>query len=98
MFWKDLINLSYIHRVVEKHDVKCSWLPVALELFLLHPSADLWSPHFLFQGCGGPRYRGLVGNADVGHVDMAYRVVADHVRTLCVCITDGIYPGFTGAE
>uniref|UniRef100_A0A8V0Z612 Alanine--tRNA ligase n=1 Tax=Gallus gallus TaxID=9031 RepID=A0A8V0Z612_CHICK len=49
-------------------------------------------------GCGGPRYQGLVGNADVGHVDMAYRVVADHVRTLCVCITDGIYPGLSGAE
>lgn len=71
------------------------WL---LKLFFLQPlpSADLWSP--LFQGCGGPRYQGLVGNADVGHVDMAYRVVADHIRTLCVCITDGIYPGPSGAE
>ncbi|XP_048791535.1 alanine--tRNA ligase, mitochondrial isoform X2 [Lagopus muta] len=61
---------------------------------------DLFTPILdaIHKGCGGPRYRGLVGNADVGHVDMAYRVVADHVRTLCVCITDGIYPGFTGAE
>uniref|UniRef100_A0A8C9EZX8 alanine--tRNA ligase n=1 Tax=Pavo cristatus TaxID=9049 RepID=A0A8C9EZX8_PAVCR len=61
---------------------------------------DLFTPILdaIHKGCGGPRYRGLVGNADVGHVDMAYRVVADHVRTLCVCITDGIYPGFSGAE
>eukprot|EP00076_Gallus_gallus_P038922 XP_025004460.1 alanine--tRNA ligase, mitochondrial isoform X2 [Gallus gallus] len=61
---------------------------------------DLFTPILdaIHKGCGGPRYQGLVGNADVGHVDMAYRVVADHVRTLCVCITDGIYPGLSGAE
>ncbi|XP_042337744.1 alanine--tRNA ligase, mitochondrial-like [Plectropomus leopardus] len=29
---------------------------------------------------------------------MAYRVVADHVRTLSVCIADGVYPGMSGAE
>lgn len=76
--------------VVEKHNVR---LPLALKLL----SANL-SLYFLFQGCRAPRYQGLVGEADVGHVDMAYRVVADHVRTLCICITDGIYPGFSGAE
>ncbi|XP_039593928.1 alanine--tRNA ligase, mitochondrial isoform X1 [Polypterus senegalus] len=43
-------------------------------------------------------YRGLVGEADVENVDMAYRVLADHVRTLAVCIADGIYPGMSGAE
>ncbi|KAM9608218.1 alanine--tRNA ligase, mitochondrial isoform 5-T6 [Morphnus guianensis] len=61
---------------------------------------DLFTPILdaIHKGCGGPRYQGLVGDADVGHVNMAYRVVADHVRALCVCITDGIYPGFSGAE
>ncbi|XP_030801252.1 alanine--tRNA ligase, mitochondrial [Camarhynchus parvulus] len=61
---------------------------------------DLFTPILdaIHKGCGAPRYQGLVGNADVGRVNMAYRVVADHVRTLCVCITDGIYPGFSGAE
>ncbi|XP_075002880.1 alanine--tRNA ligase, mitochondrial isoform X4 [Calonectris borealis] len=61
---------------------------------------DLFTPILdaIHKSCGGPRYQGLVGDADVGRVNMAYRVVADHVRTLCVCITDGIYPGFSGAE
>ncbi|KTF82799.1 hypothetical protein cypCar_00022252 [Cyprinus carpio] len=43
-------------------------------------------------------HQGRTGEADVGQVDMAYRVVADHIRTLCVCIADGVYPGMTGAE
>ncbi|XP_054018383.1 alanine--tRNA ligase, mitochondrial isoform X1 [Dryobates pubescens] len=61
---------------------------------------DLFTPILdaIHKGCRGPSYQGLVGDADVGRVNMAYRVVADHVRTLCVCITDGIYPGFSGAE
>ncbi|KAJ7413521.1 Alanine--tRNA ligase, mitochondrial [Pitangus sulphuratus] len=61
---------------------------------------DLFTPILdaIHKSCGAPRYQGLVGAADVGRVNMAYRVVADHVRTLCVCITDGIYPGFSGAE
>nr|XP_002187191.3 alanine--tRNA ligase, mitochondrial [Taeniopygia guttata] len=61
---------------------------------------DLFTPILdaIHKVCRAPRYQGLVGNADVGRVNMAYRVVADHVRTLCVCITDGIYPGFSGAE
>lgn len=29
---------------------------------------------------------------------MAYRVVADHVRTLSVCVADGVHPGMSGAE
>ncbi|XP_009080030.1 PREDICTED: alanine--tRNA ligase, mitochondrial, partial [Acanthisitta chloris] len=61
---------------------------------------DLFTPILdaIHKGCKAPRYQGLVGDADVGHVNMAYRVVADHVRTLCVCIADGVYPGFSGAE
>ncbi|KAM8842258.1 alanine--tRNA ligase, mitochondrial isoform 1-T1 [Synchiropus picturatus] len=43
-------------------------------------------------------YQGRVGAADEGRVDMAYRVVADHIRTLAVSIADGIHPGMSGAE
>lgn len=50
-----------------------------------------------FQGCGAPPYLGRVGAADEGRTDMAYRVVADHIRTLSVCIADGVFPGMSGA-
>ncbi|KAM9857578.1 alanine--tRNA ligase, mitochondrial [Aulostomus maculatus] len=43
-------------------------------------------------------YRGRSGAADEGRVDMAYRVVADHIRTLSVSIADGVHPGMSGAE
>ncbi|XP_061082077.1 alanine--tRNA ligase, mitochondrial isoform X1 [Conger conger] len=46
--------------------------------------------------CG--EYGGRAGRADEGSVDMAYRVLADHARTLCICIADGVYPGMSGAE
>uniref|UniRef100_A0A452HJ39 Alanine--tRNA ligase n=1 Tax=Gopherus agassizii TaxID=38772 RepID=A0A452HJ39_9SAUR len=61
---------------------------------------DLFTPILdaIHKGCGGPGYQGLVGEADVRSVNMAYRVVADHVRTLSVCIADGVYPGMSGAE
>ncbi|XP_004454268.2 alanine--tRNA ligase, mitochondrial [Dasypus novemcinctus] len=60
---------------------------------------DLFSPLLdaIHQGSGAPPYLGRVGAADTGHTDTAYRVVADHIRTLTVCIADGVYPGMSGA-
>ncbi|XP_015984166.2 alanine--tRNA ligase, mitochondrial isoform X1 [Rousettus aegyptiacus] len=60
---------------------------------------DLFSPllNAIQQGCGAPPYLGRVGAADEGRTDMAYRVVADHIRTLSVCIADGVSPGMSGA-
>ncbi|XP_045354372.1 alanine--tRNA ligase, mitochondrial isoform X1 [Leopardus geoffroyi] len=60
---------------------------------------DLFSPLLdaIQQGCGVPPYLGRVGAADEGLTDMAYRVVADHIRTLSVCIADGVCPGMSGA-
>ncbi|XP_013372294.1 PREDICTED: alanine--tRNA ligase, mitochondrial isoform X2 [Chinchilla lanigera] len=60
---------------------------------------DLFSPllHAIHEGCGAPPYLGRVGAADEGHTDTAYRVVADHIRTLSVCIADGVSPGMSGA-
>ncbi|XP_068088779.1 alanine--tRNA ligase, mitochondrial [Hyperolius riggenbachi] len=61
---------------------------------------DLFTPilESIRRGSRAPPYRGQVGAEDAGHVDMAYRVVADHIRTLCVSIADGVYPGMTSAE
>lgn len=41
-------------------------------------------------------YTGLLGDEDVDGVDMAYRVVADHIRTLSIAITDGAVPDSDG--
>ena len=38
-------------------------------------------------------YSGKVGSDDVAKVDMAYRVVAYHIRTLSFAIADGSQPG-----
>ncbi|KAL8095523.1 hypothetical protein AgCh_036814 [Apium graveolens] len=61
---------------------------------------DVFIPIFnAIQVATGARpYSGNVGPADVDKVDMAYRVVADHIRTLSFAIADGSYPGNEGRE
>uniref|UniRef100_A0A3Q2CK00 Alanine--tRNA ligase n=2 Tax=Cyprinodon variegatus TaxID=28743 RepID=A0A3Q2CK00_CYPVA len=61
---------------------------------------DLFTPLLdaIHQRSGVGPYGGRTGEADAGQVDRAYRVVADHIRTLSVCIADGIHPGMSGAE
>lgn len=63
-------------------------------------ATDLFTPILsaIEGGSQAPPYQGKLGSEDPNHVDMAYRVVADHIRTLSVCIADGVYPGMSGAE
>ena len=55
---------------------------------------DLWAPIFdaIRSGCDAPAY---AGHLEVRE-DIAYRVIADHVRCLTAAITDGANPGADG--
>ena len=59
---------------------------------------DIFLPIFAqIQKVTGARpYMGKVGQDDADFVDMAYRVVADHVRTLSFAIADGAVPSNEG--
>ena len=60
---------------------------------------DLFSPLFeeIMRKTGAPHeYRGRLGERDEGHVDTAYRVIADHARTLTFAIADGATPSNEG--
>ncbi|URD94289.1 DHHA1 domain [Musa troglodytarum] len=61
---------------------------------------DVFLPIFdaIQQVTGAQPYSGKVGADDVDKVDMAYRVVADHIRTLSFAIADGSRPGNEGRE
>lgn len=50
----------------------------------------------LTQGTNAPAYQGKVGAEDVNGVDMAYRVLADHARTLTIALSDGGRPDNVG--
>ncbi|CAE8685931.1 unnamed protein product [Polarella glacialis] len=41
-------------------------------------------------------YTGKIGAEDKDHIDMAYRVIADHIRTLTIGLTDGATPSNEG--
>lgn len=59
---------------------------------------DLFLPLFeaIQKGTGARPYEGKVGDADVDGIDMAYRVLADHARTLTIALSDGGNPDNTG--
>ena len=57
---------------------------------------DLWTPIFelITTLTGAPAYGGEIDS----HTDIAYRVLADHIRCLVVAIADGGRPGAAGRE
>jgi len=59
---------------------------------------DVFTPLFttIQELTGAREYRGYFGEEDVDGVDTAYRVIADHVRTLTFAITDGGVPNNVG--
>lgn len=59
-------------------------------------STDLIQSLCLFQGTGARPYTGKVGAEDADGIDMAYRVLADHARTITIALSDGGRPDNTG--
>ncbi|KAI8332267.1 alanyl-tRNA synthetase [Chlamydoabsidia padenii] len=59
---------------------------------------DVFTPIFdkIKELTGARDYAGKLGEEDVDGVDTAYRVVADHIRTLTFAITDGGVPSNEG--
>ncbi|GAB1869571.1 Alanine--tRNA ligase [Camponotus japonicus] len=59
---------------------------------------DLFMPLFaaIEKATGAPSYQGKVGAEDVDGIDMAYRVLADHARTITIALADGGMPDNTG--
>ena len=59
---------------------------------------DIFTPLFetIKQSTGAREYRGKFGEEDRDGIDTAYRVVADHVRTLTFAISDGAVPNNEG--
>ncbi|KAJ9551589.1 hypothetical protein OSB04_015634 [Centaurea solstitialis] len=58
---------------------------------------EIWNIVFI-QATGAAPYSGKVGSDDADGKDMAYRVIADHIRTLSFAIADGSCPGNEGRE
>ncbi|CAK8679873.1 unnamed protein product [Clavelina lepadiformis] len=59
---------------------------------------DMFIPIFeaIQKGTGARPYTGKVGREDSDGIDMAYRVLADHIRTLTIALSDGGRPDNVG--
>ncbi len=59
---------------------------------------DVFMPIFdaIHHATGARPYMGLLGLEDKDNIDTAYRVIADHIRTLTFALTDGALPSNVG--
>ncbi|XP_059084265.1 alanine--tRNA ligase, cytoplasmic-like isoform X2 [Tigriopus californicus] len=59
---------------------------------------DIFVPIFeaIQKATGVPAYQGKLGSEDPDKLDMAYRVIADHIRTLTIALADGGRPDNVG--
>uniref|UniRef100_A0A0R3RRY6 Alanine--tRNA ligase n=1 Tax=Elaeophora elaphi TaxID=1147741 RepID=A0A0R3RRY6_9BILA len=73
-------------------------LVAILQNKLSNYDTDIFIPLFnaIHDGTKVRPYSGKVGDDDVDGIDMAYRVVADHIRTLSIALSDGGRPDNTG--
>jgi alanyl-tRNA synthetase len=89
-------------RTLPKQNIDCGMglerLVSVLQGKMSNYDTDLFAPLFVaIQQLTGMRpYTGKVGAEDVDGVDMAYRVIADHSRTLTVALADGGRPDNVG--
>jgi alanyl-tRNA synthetase len=89
-------------RTLPKQNIDCGMglerLVSVLQGKMSNYDTDLFAPLFVaIQKLTGMRpYSGKVGAEDADGVDMAYRVVADHSRTLTVALADGGRPDNVG--
>lgn len=73
-------------------------LVAVLQNKLSNYDTDIFTPLFsaIHNGTKVRPYSGKVGADDVDGIDMAYRVIADHIRTLSIALSDGGRPDNTG--
>merc|ERR1712136_317059 len=69
-----------------------------IQMKMSNYDTDMVTPYFdaICKGTGMPAYTGKFGKDDPECIDMAYRVLADHIRTLTIAISDGGRPQNTG--
>jgi len=75
------------------------YFPIVLQCCLSLLSGIVRFAHHLLlsvQGTGARPYMGQVGAEDADGTDMAYRVLADHARTITLALSDGGRPDNTG--
>lgn len=85
----------------QKHiDCGCGYerLVSVMQDKLSNYDTDCFTPLFkaIEAGTGARAYTGKMDEEDTDGVDMAYRVVADHARTLVIALSDGGRPDSTG--